>query len=761
MRGFLKGRIPFAVRIAGIFIIFIFSLLALIGLVLSIRLRGIIQTTTHDNFLKIAQARSEQVGELLDKTFCSLTLSAEKEGFLSSDIARIEETLFSLEKNLPQGVKEASFIFPDGRAILNTGGRSFAGQEPYYHALFKEKKERFISDPLISRTSQKPVVVFAHSVKDSNGQVLGALCFEVLLESLSTLVSEIQVSKTGFGWITDANGIVLAHPDPSVLMRDVGRAGASAIDTASAATEESPKTIPVDTNSSATENTQGEIDTKPKTSSEPIRKSPVDASSGATVDASSGATLTAMAKLAKKQEEEASGYILWKNSQKVETATYYAIIPHSPQWSLEISVAMKEINEPVQQSLFVLITVSIIAAAVALIVAYILASGVVTPVKRIVKVFYSLTQGDADLTLRVPIQRKDELGDLITYFNTFIEKLQEIVRGLRKSQENLIQVGRALDRESTFASSVSGELSQNVLDVNTSLAEQENSVGQTANRIDAIVKEISNLDTGVATLAANVEEASAAVIEMLKNTDAVSVSMTQTAQDFEHLENSAKAGSELQSLAEESIAEITRRSEALAEANEVIAGIASQTNLLAMNAAIEAAHAGEAGKGFAVVADEIRRLAETSSEQSRTISKYIENVQEAIKNVVNSTQQSGEAFSDVAVKIKELSRLIADVNNAMFEQKVGSSQIMEALNNLSSVAVELRDGSAQMQAGTGFVLSDVNSLRSASAKINKAMTLVAGTSERANKSSEHISESAQETASAIEGLEIFVGRFKI
>lgn len=725
----MRTRIPFSIRIAAFFILFIFCLLSLIGLVLSFRFRTIIQTATHDNYLKIAESRSEQLGELIDKVQWSLALTSMWDGFYSSSDETIQNTMAIVDQSLPRGVQDALYVYPDGSVLSSKGARAHVSDRDYYKEIFKNNQSSYISEALVSRTSGEALIVFAQAIKNYEGKVIGALCFEIMLKDLSALIADIHVGKTGFGWITDANGVVLAHPNDSILMTKVGLStvGSKTVDAESTASETT------DVNSGATE----------------------------TVDVQSSATLSAMNELSKKQSEQESGFIKWKNAEKEETVTYYASIPNSPNWNLEISVTMNEINEPVNKGLSVLINVSILAAILALIVGYLIALSVVNPVKRIVKVFFSLTQGDADLTIQIPVKRKDELGDLTEYFNSFIAKLREIVSGLKMAQVELVSIGHILDTEAHTGESAAEELSKNVRNVIANVEIQSSIIESTSEKISQIVAEISNLDSGVATLASNVEEASASVMEMLKNSELVSDSMTKTAQEFEQLQESAEAGSEIQSIAEESINEITSRSEALAEANEVIASIASQTNLLAMNAAIEAAHAGDAGKGFAVVADEIRNLAETSSEQSRTISKYIENVQTAIKNVVTTTHQSGDAFSEVALKIKELSVLITKVNNAMFEQKVGSSQIMEALDNLSIVAIELRDGSTHMYRSTNEILTETAGLKKSSEEIHRVMAIADTTTSKVSLSAQNISESSTETGIAIERMEASIGKFKV
>lgn len=212
-------------------------------------------------------------------------------------------------------------------------------------------------------------------------------------------------------------------------------------------------------------------------------------------------------------------------------------------------------------------------------------------------------------------------------------------------------------------------------------------------------------------------EASGAIEEMLGNIGSISSSIDTMADRFKDLLRSADDGKRTQETARERIQLIVDRSKSLLEANTVIATIASQTNLLAMNAAIEAAHAGDMGKGFAVVADEIRRLAETSAIQSKAITSDLGAVQAVIESVVVSSNESTESFSTVASRIVGLDSLVHQVDLAMAEQKAGTSKVLEALQSMNEITHQVKSGSAEMSAGNGIVLSEISRLQDSTRQI--------------------------------------------
>ena len=218
-----------------------------------------------------------------------------------------------------------------------------------------------------------------------------------------------------------------------------------------------------------------------------------------------------------------------------------------------------------------------------------------------------------------------------------------------------------------------------------------------------------------------VSQASAAVEEMIGNITSVNKSVDMMASSFDHLSSSAQTGSDLQKDVNGKIDQIREQSETLQVANAAISSIAGQTNLLAMNAAIEAAHAGEAGKGFSVVADEIRKLSETSSAQSKTIGVQLKNIKKSIVAVVEASRQSSQAFMTVIEEIQGTDQLVRQIKAAMEEQDAGSRQISQALHNMNDSTVEVRTASHEMSEGNKAILDEVRNLQEVTGVMQSSM----------------------------------------
>ena len=196
--------------------------------------------------------------------------------------------------------------------------------------------------------------------------------------------------------------------------------------------------------------------------------------------------------------------------------------------------------------------------------------------------------------------------------------------------------------------------------------------------------------------AAAVSEASAAIEEMIANIQSVTNTLQKNADNVKDLQEASEVGHSGLSGVAADIQAITRESESLMEINSVMQNIASQTNLLSMNAAIEAAHAGEAGMGFAVVANEIRKLAESSAAQSKTISSVLKKIKGSIDTITKSTESVLRKFDAIDTGVKTVTAQENSILNAMEEQGHGSTQILQAMVRLNELTYGVKEEAHQM-----------------------------------------------------------------
>jgi methyl-accepting chemotaxis protein len=409
---------------------------------------------------------------------------------------------------------------------------------------------------------------------------------------------------------------------------------------------------------------------------------------------------------------------------------------------------------------YALVGVSLVFFAVIVVLVAIWTSGTALIYRSVIAQLERLSSAEKDLGKRISISSVDELGSISGMVNAFCVGLSESMSELKAAQGRLSDLGEKLRASADDSAGAVAQISANVGRVREKTRLQSASVAESSSAVEEIAKNIESLENLISDQAASVSEASASIEEMVGNIGSVTSSIDKMAEQFGVLLAAAEDGKTKQAESRLRVEKIAESSEALLEANNVIANIASQTNLLAMNAAIEAAHAGDAGRGFSVVADEIRRLAETSSRQSGTIRNELARVQESIQEVVASTRDAEQAFAEVAERIGDTDALVREVQHAMMEQKEGSSQVLEALKAMNDITSQVDIGSREMGSGNKMVLEAIVRLRDAAAEIEGSMNEMAVGAGEIAESSRKVSEMAKGTMETIRATDTAIGCFK-
>ena len=342
------------------------------------------------------------------------------------------------------------------------------------------------------------------------------------------------------------------------------------------------------------------------------------------------------------------------------------------------------------------------------------------PVARMTAMMSRLRELDFNQDYRP--EYRDDVGLAIVYMN----KLMATISGsLGSSRDMVVQLSGANDAMTSMVNEMTSsivEMTANIQAITGQMEDQASSVNQTSAAVEEIIGNIESLAGNIENQSEQVRSSSASVEEMVASIQSISDNSNKANDLSAELARRAVDGLALMDALNISMGQIQQNSQKLQEANTLISGVAAQTNLLAMNAAIEAAHAGEAGRGFSVVADEIRKLAETSSGQSQSIAENLKNEMDFVETGVEKTQRTEESFTRISESSAQVEDMVKNIQEAIEEQSTGSRHILESLEAVSGITSQVREGSHEMRLGSTEILESVKMLTEISQRVTNAGT---------------------------------------
>ncbi|WP_433071102.1 methyl-accepting chemotaxis protein [Treponema vincentii] len=561
------------------------------------------------------------------------------------------------------------------------------------------KGKYVITEPAQSSSDRRYIFIVAIPVRDLQGKITGVINATVLGDALSNLISDIIVGETGTAYLVSSSGTILGNRRPEILYKSIY--------------------------------------------SEII-----------------GSDTSVFAQFLKQSLASHKSSVNVSEIKGTQSISAVASMRYA-DWTLLLTAPVSEfMAENVSNLIKTFILIALIQLVVAIALGFYIARNITRPINHVIAALRNIAQGEGDLTIELPASGKDETSVLSAYFNQTIAKLRNSIQRVGTDSREMESVGSDLESNMMSVSQVVSNITAGIDDLKKRFVEQEESVSGTAAAIEHIITTLRLLDESIGKQAAMVDESSASFDKMSHSIDTVGENVVETREVIRNLSAATNDGRETLVKANEVSQRISEASGDLIEAGAVIENIASQTNLLAMNAAIEAAHAGEAGKGFAVVASEIRKLAEESSTQGKKISITLKNLSVEIDTLASAAAGAVEKFNIISSYSKGLSTSIEGVVQAMDEQEENGKIIWGIINDVTGVTNEVKSGSGDMLADGEKVVSATKRLDDLTRILRENIEDIASQTELINEAAQESLEIAVKNKQSIDGLVLEVGKFK-
>ena len=686
-------------------LLFIFGILILaMGVLLTVLAVTVGKKAVIENVEQQLNMKAQDTAEIVDRRLDSLLQFLQ--GIASNpDLQRTDISMRQKVAIISTGILRNKYIESFGICDLNgdfydLSDKVVSGADRDWFKAASAGRN-FVADPRLSRATKKIQIRIGIPIFNDSNAVIAVLCVATNKKILTNSINDIVIGKTGYCYVVDHSGTFIAHKDDELITNSVNIIENAKKDT----------------------------------------------------------SLQSVAQFIQFVLDNDKGFGSYHLNNERRIASF-ALLKQA-NWKVIITAPIDEFLTTIHMLRYLMYGSGSIILFVTLILVFFIVRARVRPIQTAVRALKNIAQGEGDLTVRLPVTGNDEITDLSEYFNETIAKIGASIRQVGVNSNIMEEIGNELASNMTETASAVHQINANIDGVKQKALTQAASVTETAATIEEIVRTIKQLNASIETQAASVVQSSTSVEQMVGNIASIGQTLGKTDSAIKDLTEATGDGKATLVTSNSVTQKIAEESGSLLEASSVIQHIASQTNLLAMNAAIEAAHAGEAGKGFAVVADEIRKLAEDSATQGKTITATLKTLSGEIETLAASSKTVEEKFNVIFTLAEQVKDMSARLTAAIRQQENSSKEVLSSIQTINMVTMEVQAGSEEMLKGGESVATEMRKLDSLTRVITESMNEMASGAVQINNAVQEVNEITQKNKRSIQNLAEEVEKFKV